>query len=398
MPLYWWRLAASLFCLAALAPGSSAALPQTADPRAAALERLLTAPDIDAEWFDPAFLAKVPRDQVAAIIKDLRNRYGALRRVAPAPGGGFTVTLERADIPARVTLTADGRIAGLFFQPAVPLMGTLDDHVRTIAALPGRTSVLVTTNGRTRAAHEPDRPLAVGSAFKLAVLRAAAERVEAGALAWDRVVALEPHWRSLPSGILQQWPHGTPVTVATLANLMISISDNTATDALIALIGREAVEAQAPHSRPFLTTREASVLKADAKLRKAWDAADTAGRRALLAGPVATRPLPSDEAVTGVTLSVEWPFAAQDLCQLLEATKDLQPFRINPGPADPAHWRTIAFKGGSETGVLNLSTFVVAEDGTRHCVVATWNDDKALDHDRLFTPYRALLRALSDAR
>ncbi|MCH1928006.1 class A beta-lactamase-related serine hydrolase, partial [Shewanella sp. C31] len=40
------------------------------------------------------------------------------------------------------------------------------------------------------------------------------------------------------------------------------VSDNTATDALIALLGRERLEALAPHHRPFLTTREAFGLAA----------------------------------------------------------------------------------------------------------------------------------------
>ena len=39
----------------------------------------------------------------------------------------------------------------------------------------------------------------------------------------------------------QDWPKGAPVTLHTLATLMISISDNTATDQLIAIVGRDAI-------------------------------------------------------------------------------------------------------------------------------------------------------------
>ena len=69
------------------------------------------------------------------------------------------------------------------------------------------------------------------------------EEVEAGRRAWDEVVRLEEAWKSLPSGLLQGWPEGSPLTLHTLAALMISLSDNTATDALIALLGRERLEA-----------------------------------------------------------------------------------------------------------------------------------------------------------
>ena len=42
---------------------------------------------------------------------------------------------------------------------------------------------------------------------------------------------------------------------------MISVSDSTATDALIALLGRESIENYTALNRPLLTTREVSTLK-----------------------------------------------------------------------------------------------------------------------------------------
>ncbi|MFL9455456.1 serine hydrolase [Tolypothrix bouteillei VB521301_2] len=49
-------------------------------------------------------------------------------------------------------------------------------------------------------------------------------------LAWKDVVQLQPSEKSLPSGMLHTWPDGSYLTVQTLASLMISLSDNTATD------------------------------------------------------------------------------------------------------------------------------------------------------------------------
>ena len=91
---------------------------------------------------------------------------------------------------------------------------------------------------------------AVGSAFKLAVLAALKDQVAAGALAWDDVATLEAGHISLPSGILQAWPVGSPLTIHTLASLMISVSDNTATDALIALLGRDLIESYTTLNHP----------------------------------------------------------------------------------------------------------------------------------------------------
>ncbi len=93
------------------------------------------------------------------------------------------------------------------------------------------------------------------------------QEIKAGKRKWSDVVPLEVH--SVPSGQMQDWPIGSPVTLHTLATMMISISDNTATDALIRVLGREAVAAEmvasghAEPSRniPMLTTVEFFALK-----------------------------------------------------------------------------------------------------------------------------------------
>ena len=73
---------------------------------------------------------------------------------------------------------------------------------------------------------------------------------------WKDVVELVPEHRSLPSGILQGWPDHAPMTVYGLAGLMISISDNTATDALLTLVGCNAriTASLALGGRPFQPT------------------------------------------------------------------------------------------------------------------------------------------------
>jgi beta-lactamase class A len=364
--------------------------------RKQALERLFHERPVTPERFTQGFLTKVPASQVEAGITELTARYGDLKEIADGKDK-LRIRLERAEIPAWISLSADGRIAGLFFEPPVPTTGGLDEHLAAIAALPGQTSVLVTKEGTTRAAHNPEAVLAVGSTAKLAVLKAANDAVTAGRLAWDRVVRLDPAWRSVPSGILHEWPDGTPLTLATLANLAISLSDNTAADALIHLVGRKAIQAVTPINTPFLTTRELFILKAsgNGELRERWHKADGAGRIAMLAD-LAAQPLPKPSEIDPApTLAVGWYLSAGEICRLLRATRELPALHINAGPAAVGDWASIAYKGGSEPGVLNLSSRVTAKDGTTHCVVATWNDRAVLQEERLVTPYRAILRLLA---
>ena len=75
--------------------------------------------------------------------------------------------------------------------------------------------------------------LGIGSAFKLYVLAELVRAVNDGERQWADVVALDSDVMSGPSGVLQGWPTGTPMTLQTLATLMIYISDNTATYNLV---------------------------------------------------------------------------------------------------------------------------------------------------------------------
>jgi hypothetical protein len=55
----------------------------------------------------------------------------------------------------------------------------------------------------------------------------------------------------------------------------------------------------------------------------------------------------------------------------------------------------VAYKGGSEPGVLNLTTWLLARDGRPFCVSATWNNPQArLDESQFFLLYTSLLNTL----
>ena len=82
----------------------------------------------------------------------------------------------------------------------------------------------------------------VGSAFKLYVLDALGRAVASGRVSWDQLLTVTACVKSLPSGVLETVPDGTRVPVRRAADEMISISDNTAADLLIARVGRTAVD------------------------------------------------------------------------------------------------------------------------------------------------------------
>lgn len=350
-----------------------------------ALERLFTTPEIQADWFTPAFLQQVSATQIQGVISQITQNLGEYQSVAETEAG-FEVRFEHGTVPAQIELDSNGQITSLFFQPAITPISP-EEAASAIQEAPYSASLLILKNGEEQANVSADQPLAVGSAFKLAALAALQEQVQTEELSWDTVVELQPEWKSLPSGILQDWPIGSALTIETLATLMISISDNTATDALINIVGRENIEALTPRNQPFLTTREFFTLKnpANASWLERYRAGDLDTQRQVLT-EVPNLPLPAASVFAGdpISLDVEWFFTGQELCQLIEQVAPLSAMRVNPGVANPADWQQVAFKGGSEPGVLNLTTWLVDQAGDTYCVTTTWNNpDQALDETAL---------------
>lgn len=125
--------------------------------------------------------------------------------------------------------------------------------------------------------------MSVGSTFKLYVLDVLYDKL--GANSGEKVIRLKEKNQSLPSGILQDWPICTPITLKTLSHLMISQSDNTATDHIIDFVSRETLEKNAsPKNKPFLKTREFFILKygVDPKTREEYITGDEEAKRKIL--------------------------------------------------------------------------------------------------------------------
>ena len=344
----------------------------------------------------PVFLQQVSATQIEGVIQQVTQDLGAYQSVAET-ADGFEVRFERGTVLAQIRLDGNGQIVSFFLQPAsAPI--SLEEAAATLENTPYPASLLVLKNGVEQIEVNAGEPLAVGSAFKLAVLAALQNQIQAGALTWDTVVELQPEWKSLPSGMLQDWPATSALTMETLAILMISISDNTATDALINLVGRENIEALTPRNRPFLTTREFFALKnpVNASWLEEYRRGDLAQKRQVLSA-VPELPLPSASLFAGAPLSldVEWFFTSRELCQLMGQVAPLSAMQVNPGVANPADWQDIAFKGGSEPGVLNLTTWLKDDAGNTYCVTTTWNNaDQALDETALSQFYQGIISGL----
>lgn len=347
--------------------------------------------------FTADFIGAVPYDEFTGVLADLttqgsnwaitgfeeRDDLSATVLAAPEEGEGVRLQLALENV-------APFRIAGLLVQPAEP--PTLENPPADLAAGIARLEEIGTT--RFLAADvidgqcvpiesvRADEPAPIASAFKLYVLGALADAVAAGDIAWDDEVVISEDLKSIPSGILQDEDAGAIFTVREVAELMISISDNTATDHLIDLLGRESVEAAFSEAGmadpslniPLMNTLDLAALKVGpaSGLSVQWLEADERGRRALLdqVSDLTPADIPIAEFQDPILPDqIEWFASPEDLCRAMMWLGDkgeptTQILSINPGvPAEDGLFDSIWFKGGSEPGLVTMAWLVKTPDG-----------------------------------
>lgn len=368
--------------------------------------------------FAPSFRASIPKAQFDGISAQLAAGIGkptGVESVTPAGAWGAQarIAFERGVLKLDFALdpAAPHQITSLLtrgVEPRAAAEASVEAVVATLATLPGRTNFTLAKLGdgppARIAGRESATPLAIGSAFKLVILSELVRSIAAGERRWTDSVTIDG--RPLPGGAYTLRAKGVQVPIRDLAERMISVSDNSATDILLHHLGREKVEAMLPvvgmtdggaRNVPFLGTLEAFKLKGidGGALGARYLALPPAARRAFLDRDVAAAPvsaLPADLFKDGKPIRIdqlEWFASADDLVRTMDWLRrhsegpDGAAVRAilskNAGLPAPtaAAWRFVGYKGGSEPGVLNLTYLLQGKDGAWYALSSGWNDPAA---------------------
>ncbi len=408
-----------LSCLLALVPVAAhaqtvpAAAPTPAsafEARAKELATLLADTAGYDSFFSPGFRAAVPREKFEPTRASLQEANGPVTgvriRAMTSPWAG-TLEVDYRDAVATVEMVVDAtephQVSGLRITNVSGREKSMDEVAAAIRTLHGTTGFALARLGNGAPElliqHQPDRPFAIGSAFKLIILAELVRATNAGERKWDDMVTLDG--TPLPGGGYFMKPKGTQVSLRELATQMISISDNSATDILLHTLGREKVEAMLPvvgvkdpaRNRPFLGALELFKLKGIEanNLATRYLAENEAGRRRMLDGEIAGLPLllikPTlfRDGKPVLIEQLEWFLSPADLVRVMdwfrrntEGPRGADARAVlskNPGIGPVAgKWQWVGYKGGSEPGVMNMTLLLQAKTGDWYVLTGSWND------------------------
>ena len=371
------------------------------------------------ELFDKSVFRQVSLKKLAEALAGIYRENGAVSRtllVSSAAGSGhFLFDTEKGyRVPVALSLDPDsGKLSGMFFGTAYLKDPSLKGVRERLAALPGRTGLLVRRLGgkpEVLEFYNENAYFAVGSSFKLYVLGTLLRR----GVSWDKIFTLKEEDKSLPTGRLRDWPDGSPLTAHTLAALMIYESDNTASDALISALGRRTIEAGLAalgHSdpgrlKPFLKTAEMFRLKSGTEAALKYINLPVEGKYPFLS-ELAKTPLSAErftQSPFGID-KIEWFASPADLCRVMayfaekQDIKALEILALNPGLDIPReNFFYAGYKGGSEPGVISMTWLLKNKKLDWYCLSASWNNEKdKLEETKFFGLMQSALNALAAA-
>jgi len=397
-------------------PTATAPSDDPASTALAAVVDLLNDPAPDASaidaLFSPTFLAQIPAQQVLALLPQLRaGATGPWSVIEPQVlGFGITARLEAPGaLPLSTQLQVDADapelIVGLLFQPVpdLPEVGSAEEIVAALADLGPRQRLglyeIVDGECLTIDDYGGADAMPIGSVYKLWIMAELSAQVERGEAAWDEEFPVQDRYKASPDGEVFGLAEGVQLTLRRYAELMISISDNSAADHLLHRLSRERVEAAMMASgvadpslnRPILSASDLFMIKfhPDRPNSVEYRALDEDGRRAILdeladetvpwiAGPDAF-PLVNAEGVSVAEPrdnDLEWFATPDDLCRThahlsdLAARPGLEPvaeiLSINDTAGlrfDRQVWTDLRYKGGSEPGVVAVAWWMERADG-----------------------------------
>lgn len=231
----------------------------------------------------------------------------------------------------------------------------LEQVIADAEATGGTVGAAISASSGWTFTHNGDRRFRAASTVKIPIMIQIFRQVDASARRLDDRFTMSASDFSAGSGVLHEMHEGLQVTVADLLYLMMSISDNTATNVLIDMAGMDDVNGLMRELGMKQSTlgRKMQGHPAEGEQRENWA---TPSEYAALVGKLLGREVASAEACDAMIAILE---------------KQQNPRRIGRYvPEDGFRWGS---KTGSISGVVNDVGFIAGDGGT--VIVSVYCED-----------------------
>lgn len=362
------------------------------------------------DYFSPNVVAKIPYEYITNLFAEIFSDDGQClsAKVIKSNGMNAKIKLYSKSTSQKFIISLDDKnlINGILFTGRSDPKKVINDQAsleNELSHLPGVKSVYLqnySSNQELLNINSKEK-IALGSEFKLYILNLLSQKVLNGDLNWNDKFKTQENLKSLPSGKLQDYPAGTELSLKQYADLMISISDNTATDHLINFLGKKELEASMEginsfidQNTPFLTTMDLFRIRtlstetvadyvslpSNDKISFLKNLESSLNRNQVL------EKLNTWEQPKDINL-VEWFASTKDVCSVLEklynrssADKTILDILSINAPfiwtEDDKNFEYIGYKGGSEPGVLTMTFLLKTRSQKWACLSLAVNSDK----------------------
>lgn len=375
--------------------------------------------------FTEAFQKAIPYEKLVAISADLHEKFGKCDNIEIPKNALLKEFYAHQKNGKKLIFSLvveedkdKNLIAGLLFKgekTEIIDFKSAQEILKELQTFDGLMSALIIKEGDKVLDFKASETHALGSVFKLYVLAALSEKIKNGKLTWDSKFPIKNKDKSLPSGVMQNYPEGREVTLKEYAAKMISISDNTATDHLIEIVGRKEIEdfitregliSNKSYYVPFLKTKEMFAARAAFK-KEDYTKYANANRKERLAmlkkadkGPQKIMNSLKNWDKPRNIADLEWYATPQEVCRLkfwLNKSPDhtiKETLAINaPFAQENNSYLYSGYKGGSEPGVLEMAYLLKKNDKSWSCFYLGQNNAKAnINHSRFFQIAQSILK------